>query len=459
MYDYEAMSKSEERILSSNASDFIGQTITLKGFVRIRRDHGKLIFLDLRDKDGIIQIVANSNVSKGAYGKAQLLRPEYAVEVVGRVNKRPEGAVNKDLGSAGTVEIEATSINILAEAQTLPFDMGASDLNLELPTLLDYRSLTLRHPRVASIFKIQDTIVSSFRSTLKKEGFTEVFVPTIVPTATEGGAEVFSLDYYGRKAYLAQSPQLYKQIMVGIFERVFTLAHAYRAEPSITTRHLSEYISLDVELGFVNSWKDLMDMAEKTIVGILGDVREKNMPELKLFNTKAPEIKKSIPRVKMREAQELIFKRTKTDHRQEPDLDPSDEKEICNWAKEETGAPFVFITHYPTKKRPFYTMPDQKDPDYTLGFDLLGINEEWVTGGQRINDYEMLLNNIKKWGNKPDNFEIYLQAFRYGMPPEGGFAMGLERITKDLLGLSNVREASLFPRDMERVDERLSASK
>ena len=161
----------------------------------------------------------------------------------------------------------------------------------------------------------------------------------------------------------------------------------------------------------------------------------------------------------MREAQELIFKRTKTDHRQEPDLDPSDEKEICNWAKEETGAPFVFITHYPTKKRPFYTMPDQKDPDYTLGFDLLGINEEWVTGGQRINDYEMLLNNIKKWGNKPDNFEIYLQAFRYGMPPEGGFAMGLERITKDLLGLSNVREASLFPRDMERVDERLSASK
>lgn len=456
---YESMSEVSGRVLSSEVSDFIGKTVKLKGWVRIRRDHGKLIFFDLRDKDGLIQIVANSNTSYEAYKAAQEIRPEFAVEVVGSVNKRPEGTVNKDLGPAGTVEIEATSINILAKAQTLPFDTGSTDLNLELPTLLDYRSLTLRHPKVSSIFKIQDTIVNSFRSTLKKEGFTEVFVPAIVPTATEGGAEVFSLDYYGRKAYLAQSPQLYKQIMVGIFERVFTVAHAYRAEPSITTRHLSEYMSLDVELGFINSWKDLMDLAEKAVVGILGDVREKNMSELKLFNTKVPEIKKSIPRVKMREAQELIFKRTKTDHRKEPDLDPSDEKEICNWAKEETGAPFVFITHYPTKKRPFYTMPDPKDPDYTLGFDLLGINEEWVTGGQRINDYEMLLEHIKKWGNKPDNFEIYLQAFRYGMPPEGGFAMGLERITKDLLGLSNVREASLFPRDMERVDERLSVSK
>lgn len=456
---YESMSEVSGRVLSSEVSDFIGKTVKLKGWVRIRRDHGKLIFFDLRDKDGLIQVVANSNASPKAYKAAQEIRPEFAVEVVGSVNKRPEGTVNKDLGPVGTVEVEATSISILSKAQPLPFDTGSTDLNLELPTLLDYRSLTLRHPKVSSIFKIQDTIVSSFRSTLKKEGFTEVFVPTIVPTATEGGAEVFSLDYYGRKAYLAQSPQLYKQIMVGIFERVFTVAHAYRAEPSITTRHLSEYMSLDVELGFVNSWKDLMDMAEKAVVGILGDVREKNMSELKLFNTKVPEIKKPIPRVKMREAQELIFKRTKTDHRKESDLDPSDEKEICNWAKEETGAPFVFITHYPTKKRPFYTMPDPKDPDYTLGFDLLGINEEWVTGGQRINDYEMLLEHIKKWGNKPDNFEIYLQAFRYGMPPEGGFAMGLERITKDLLGLSNVREASLFPRDMERVDEKLSASK
>jgi nondiscriminating aspartyl-tRNA synthetase len=455
---YEAMTKGLNRTLSSKTPDFAGQQVKLEGWVRIRRDHGKLIFLDLRDKDGLIQVVVNPKVSEEAYKVAQDLRPEYVIEVIGNVNKRPENALNKDIQS-GSVEVEATEIQILSKAQTLPFDTGETKLSLELPTLLDYRSLTLRHPRISAIFKIQDTITTSFRSTLNKEGFREIFVPTIVPTATEGGAQVFPIDYYGRKAYLAQSPQFYKQIMVGVFERVFTIAHAYRAEPSITTRHLSEYISLDAEFGFINSWQDLMDMAEKVVIGILADVREKNGQELKLFDIEIPQINKPIPRLKMRDAQEIIFKRTKTDHRQEPDLDPSDEKEICAFAKEETGAPFVFITGYPTKKRPFYTMPDPKDPDYTLGFDLLGISEEWVTGGQRINDYNMLLDHIKEWKNIPEDFEIYLQAFRYGMPPEGGFAMGLERITKDLLGLGNVREASLFPRDMERIDERLSVSK
>lgn len=442
--------KNEElpRTLTSQAAKNIAKTVLLKGWVRLRRDHGKLIFLDLRDKDGLIQIVVNPKVSEEAYRAAGELRPEDVIEVTGKVNKRPKGTVNKDL-KTGEIEVEAHKIKVLSKAQTLPFDMGEEDLSLELPTLLDHRSLTLRHPKISAIFKVQDTLVSSFRDTLKKEGFIEVFVPTIVAAATEGGAEVFPIDYYNHKAYLGQSPQLYKQIMVGAFERVFTIAHAYRAEPSVTTRHLSEYVSLDAEFGFIDSWQDLMDMAEKVVKSMLGNVSSE-------YKIKVPSIKKPIPRVKMREAQEIIFKRIKVDHRQEPDLDPKDEKEICNWAKEETGAPFVFITHYPTKKRPFYVMPDPENPEYTLSFDLLGINEEWVTGGQRINDYETLLSNMKKFGVNPKNFEIYLQTFRYGMPPEGGFAMGLERITKDLLGLSNVREASLFPRDMERVDERFS---
>lgn len=446
--------KHEARILAGETPKHIGKEVLLKGWVRIRRDHGKLIFIDLRDRSGIIQLVINPKVSESAYKIAQELRPEYVVEVKGEVKKRPENTINKDLPT-GEVEVEVQEINIIAKAQTLPFDMGSEDLHLELPTLLDNRTLTLRHPKISAIFKVQKTIASSFRKTLKEEGFTEIFVPTTVATATEGGAEVFSVNYYGHKAYLAQSPQLYKQMMVGVFERVFTIAHAYRAEPSVTTRHLSEYVSLDAEMGFIDSYTDLMDMAEKVVKEMFTHIEEKNREELKLFGVSLPPHKNHFPRLKMREAQEIIFKRTKRDNRKEPDLNPLDEKEICQWALEESGVPFVFITHYPTKKRPFYTMPDPKDPEYTLGFDLLGINEEWVTGGQRINDYEMLLSHIKKWGNKPEQFELYLQAFRYGMPPEGGFAMGLERITKDLLGLSNVREASLYPRDMERIDGKL----
>lgn len=442
-----------KRTLVSETPRFIDNKVLIKGWVRIRRDHGKLIFLDVRDRSGVVQVVVNPKVSKKAHDIARDLKPEFVVEVLGKVNQRPKGTINKDL-LTGKVEVEATEITILSKAESLPFDMGGEDLHLELPTLLDHRSLTLRHPKQQAIFKVQETIAHAFRQTLKEEGFTEVFVPTLVPVATEGGAELFPVDYYGHRVYLAQSPQLYKQIMASIFERVFTIAHAYRAEPSVTTRHISEYLSLDAEFCFINSWEELMDMAEKVVSSIIRIIEEKNNKEMELFKVQLPKLTNPIPRIKLREAQEIVFKRTGTDHRKELDLDPSDEKEICSWAHEETGAPFVFITHFPTKKRPFYTMPDPKDKDFTLSFDLLGINEEWVTGGQRINDYDLLVEHIKKWRNKPENFEIYLQTFRYGMPAEGGFAMGLERITKDILGLTNVREASLFPRDMERVDER-----
>ena len=435
-----------QRTLSGETPKLIGEEIVVKGWVHTRRDHGKLIFLDVIDRSAVIQAVVNPKNSEAAYKTAVKLKPQYAVEVKGVVKKRPEGTINKD-EKTGEVELEAKEINILAKAESLPFDIESE--NLELPTLLDNRSLTLRSLKAETIFKVQEAIVKSFRNTLSKEGFTEIFVPTIVKSATEGGAEVFKIDYYGRDAYLAQSPQLYKQIMVGVFERVFTIAHAYRAEPSTTTRHLSEYISMDAEMGFINSWEDLMDMAEIVISNILADVGKLGLVDV-------PQIKTKIPRVKLSEAQEIVFKKTGTDHRGQPDLDPADEKELCNFAKEETDAPFIFVTHYPVAKRPFYTMPDIDDPKNTLSFDLLGFNEEWVTGGQRINDYQMLLERIKKKGNNPEDFDIYLQAFRYGMPPEGGFAMGVERITRNILGLSNIREASLFPRDMERIDERFS---
>lgn len=429
-----------------------GEEVVVSGWVNVVRSHGKIAFLDLRDRSGIVQI---AGFTEPVVAKMSSLAIQDVIEVVGIVKKREEKYINPLL-STGTIEIEATDIRVVIKAAEMPFDMGAKTLNLELPTLLDHRSLTLRHSAISSIFKVQETIVSVFRETLKKEDFTEIFVPTLVPSATEGGSEVFEVKYYDHKAYLAQSPQMYKQIMVSIFERVFTIAHAYRAEPSITTRHLSEYVSLDAEMGFIGSYEQLMDLAEKIIVAMFTEVKKRNEQELKILNVNLLEVKPGFPRITMRKAQEIVFERTGRDNRKESDLDPSDEKEICAWAQEQHGAPFVFITHFPTKKRPFYTMPDQNDPEYTLSFDLLGIQEEWVTGGQRINNYHTLLERIHERGNSPKQFEIYLQAFRYGMPPEGGFAMGLERITKDMLSLKNVREASLFPRDMERVDERFS---
>ena len=436
-----------QRTLSFETLKKINKKVLLKGWVNTRRDHGKIIFLDLRDRSGLVQVVAGQ--------EAKDLRPEFVVEITGTVKKRPESMVNPKIPT-GKVEIKAEKIKILAEAESLPFDMGAEELNLELPTLLDHRSLTLRHPRVRTIFKVQETVVQSFRNTLEGLDFTEFAAPTIVPAATEGGSEIFPIKYYDYTAYLGQSPQLYKQIMVSVFERVFTIAKAYRAEPSMTTRHISEYISLDAEMGFIDSWEELMDAAELVMKNIFSDVENKHKEGLKLFGAAVLSFGKKVPRIKMREAQEIIFKRTGRDNREEPDLEPEDEREICKWSKEEYGSDLVFITHYPTKKRPFYTFPDPKDSEHTLSFDLLGRGLELVTGGQRINEYKQLLEHIEKWGNKQKDFEIYLQAFKYGMPPEGGFALGAERITKQILGLKNVKEASLFPRDMERVDVRLS---
>jgi len=435
-----------ERTLVSETSKKIGQEILLKGWVNVRRDHGKLIFVDLRDRTGIVQLVCGE--------QAKDLRPEWVIEVEGLVKERPADLVNPKLAT-GKIEIEVKKIKVLAQASELPFDTQVGELKVGLPTLLDFRPLSLRHPKNQAIFKIQETIIEAFREALKNEGFTEIQVPTIVPSVTEGGAQVFKIKYFENEAFLGQSPQLYKQIMVGVFERVFTLAHAYRAEPSVTTRHLTEYVGLDAEMGFIDSFTDIMDMVERVVRNMFEKVAKKRSSELRMFSATIPKLADKIPKVKMRKAQEIIFERTGRDHRAEPDLDPEDEREICRYALEVFGSDLIFITHYPTKKRPFYTFPDPENPQYTLSFDLLGRGMEWVTGGQRINDYQMLVDHIRLWGNKPEDFDLYLQAFKYGLPPEGGFCLGAERITMQILGLENIREVSLFPRDMERIDIRL----
>lgn len=434
------------RILNLETIKYVGQKVKVAGWINSRRDHGGIVFLDLRDRSGILQVVCLSDLAGD-------IKDEWVVEIEGKIGERPEKMINPEI-ETGEVELQAETVKVLAKAESLPFDIR--DLKVSLPVLLDWRPLTLRNEKVQAIFKVQEEIFNSFWGTLKNLGFTEFQSQAITPSNAEGGAEVFHIDYYDYDAYLAQSPQLYKQIMLAGFERVFTINHVFRAEPSVTTRHLSEYISLDAEMCFIDSWEDLMDLCEKIVRDIFLNLEKNRSKELKMLNAAIPPLEEKIPRIKMREAQEIIFQRTKRDNRKEIDLEPEDEKEICEYAKEKYGSDLIFITHYPTKKRPFYTFADPEDPNYTLSFDLLCRGLEITTGGRRINEYEKLVENIKKWGNNPKDFTYYLQTFQYGLPPEGGFAFGLERLTKQILGLENVREASLFPRDMERVDQRLS---
>lgn len=425
-----------ERILVKDTTKKIGKKVLLKGWINNLRDHGKISFIDLRDRSGIIQVFATSELSNQVHTQS-------AVEIEGEIKNRPEKLINPNL-ETGKIEVEASKLTVISKSRELPIDMGKEELELELPTLLDLRPLTLKNPKQTQIFKIQAEIAKNFRDAAEALDCTEIFVPTISASATEGGAEVFNIKYYDKEAFLTQSPQLYKQIMVGVFERVYTISHAYRAEPSITTRHLSEVVQLDCEIGFIDGFEELLNALEfvgKSLVKV--GVKEK------------PLVSTKIPRLKLREAQKIIEERTGRNLTKEMDLNPEDEIEICAWAQEVHKSDFVTITHFPTKKRAFYTMPDPEEPEYSLSYDLLFRGIEISSGSQRINDYDTLVKAIKERSLNPKDFEMYLTAFEYGMPLEGGFSFGLERLTMKLLNLQNVREASLFPRDMKRVDKLL----
>ncbi len=445
-----------QRTLIKETPNKIGEDVLLKAWVKIRRDHGKLIFLDLRDRSGVVQVVVIPQTSPEAHLVAQDLRSEYVIELVGKVNARPERNINPDL-ETGTVEIEAKEIKILAEAEALPFDMGGADLNLELPTLLDHRAITLRHPKIQAIFKVQEVIIDEFRKYLKSQDFFEFQAPSIAPAVAEGGAEVFKVDYFEKKAYLSQSPQLYKQIVMSAFERVFSVNKIFRAEPSVTTRHLTEVVSLDAEMAFIDSWIDVKDMAENVVKSILDRLEKECSEELKLYDVVLPKMIDKTPYLSLKEAQQKIFDNSGRDARNEKDLNPEDEREICEIIKKETGSDFVFIYGYPTRKKPFYVYPNPDDPQSNEGMDLLCKGLEWLSGGRRINDFKQLMDHVGEWKMDPDKIKLFLEAFRYGVPPEGGFAFGAERMTMQILDLSNIREASMFPRDMERIDERLSS--
>ncbi len=316
---------------------------------------------------------------------------------------------------------------------------------------------------------------------MKQNNFFEFQAPSIVPATAEGGAEVFKLDYFDKKAYLSQSPQLYKQIVMSAFERCFSVNKVFRAEPSSTTRHLTEVVSLDAEMSFIESWTDVRDMAEETVRYILKQVAEKNKSHIELLGATLPTMIDRTPTLSLREVQQKIFDVYGRDVRGEKDTNPQDEREICEIIKKETGSDFVFIYGYPTRKKPFYVYPDPDEPEYNQGMDLICRGVEWLSGGRRINDYEQLIEHAKIWEMDPSKIKMFLtskervlkdayeknrelteikmflEAFKYGVPPEGGFAFGAERLTMQMLELKNIREASMFPRDMNRIDERLNS--
>lgn len=443
-----------ERTLCEETIKQVGQEVLIQGWVQTRRDLGKIIFLDIRDRSGLIQAVCAPTELGDAYEEAKKARAEFVIEIKGAIHQRQAKNINPHLAT-GEIEVVAKDFKILAEAESLPFDLADEKIGLDV--YLDHLPITLRTAKRQAIFKIQGEIVEAFRQFSRSQDFTEIQAPKIVGSSTEGGANVFEIKYFGHRAFLAQSPQFYKQIMVGIFERVFCIGNAFRAETHATTRHINEYTSLDFEMGFINDHTDVMNMETEFFRYLMEHLRKNCPREISLLKADLPAVPKEIPVFKLREIQQIIKKETGTDHTSEPDLEPNEEQWISDYVKKKHGSEFVFITHYPTAKRPMYTYPDEADPTYTKSFDLLFRGVEVTTGGQRVNNWEQLAGNIKKWGLDPADFSFYLEAFKYGMPPEGGLAIGLERLTAKLLGIENIKEATLFPRDLNRIDLPLSA--
>ena len=439
---------SQSRKYIAETSEMEGSCVSISGHIQSVRNLGKISFITVRDATGEIQCVLDSN---GSGKPPEGLVPEAPVVVAGKVVESPN---KKD-----QVEMQVEDFQVVAEIEApLPIELAKNKKvdQLGLSTLLDYRPLTLRNEKVKSIFKIESVISRAFREFLTKQNFTEIHTPKIVATGTEGGAQLFKLEYFGKTAYLAQSPQFYKQIMVGVFERVFEVAAVYRAEEHDTTRHLNEYISLDFEMGFINSEQDVISMQVSLMKHIFNEIQECCEKELALWNAKVPEFTE-IPQIKLSEALELLTKKYKWTPAQKgnyQDLDPEGERLICEHFTKEEGIELVYILNYPLSARPFYTMPYIANGDgveKSRGFDLLFRGLEITTGGQRIHEYRQLRDAIARQNLDPEDFAEYLMCFKHGMPPHGGLAIGLERLTKQLLGLKSVKQAALFPRDLNRL--------
>ena len=423
------------------SGDYVGKVVKMNGAVHNIRDMGEFAFIILRKAEGLVQCVYEE-------GKTEFdlkdLKEESAVEVTGVIaleERAPQG-----------FELRLTGIRVLSEpAETMPIAINKWKMNTSLETRLSLRPVSLRNVRERAKFKIQEGIVRGFREFLSSQGFTEVHTPKIVSRGAEGGANVFKLNYFNKKAELGQSPQFYKQMMVGVFDRVFEVAPVFRAEKHNTTRHLNEYIGLDFEMGYIDSFEDVMAMETGFLKYTMELLKSEYKKELDMLGIDLPSISQ-IPQVRFDEAKQLVSEKYNRKIRNPFDLEPEEEVLIGRYFKEEYDSDFVFVTHYPSKKRPFYAMDDPADARFTLSFDLLYKGLEITTGGQRIHDYQMILEKMEKRGMDPEDIKDYLMIFKYGMPPHGGLGIGLERLTMRLLDEQNVRETSLFPRDVTRLE-------
>lgn len=432
-----------ERTPTTQVQHHIGQRVRVQGWLHALRKLGGVTFLVVRDGWGTVQAVSEDETELAVLSAAGL-----GAETVLAL----EGLVVAEAQAPGGVELHHLAIELVNPVtEPLPLPLNKRQIKASLPTLLDHAVVANRHPARRAVFRLAAGAMAGFRATLGGRGFTEIQTPKIVASATESGSNVFQLDYFGRPAYLAQSPQFYKQIMVGVFERVFEVGPVFRAEPHDTTRHVNEYISLDVEFGFVENHFTVMALARDVIGGIIDTLQTGYAAELALLEARLPAVPAVIPHIHFAEAQELILQRHGVDVRGEPDLSPQDERWLGAWVKEEHGSDFLFVTGYPMAKRPFYTHPDPSRPGYSNSFDLLFRGVELITGGQRLHLYGDYLAALERSGYLVAPFESYLEAFRYGMPPHGGFAIGLERLLMQLLDLPNLRLAALFPRDLSRV--------
>lgn len=434
----------EKRVLDIREvleGEYEGKEIRMNGAVHTIRHMGEVAFVILRKSRGLVQCVYEAGITDFDIRE---LKEESAVEVMGVVKaeeRAPQG-----------FEIRLKEIRVLSRpAEPLPLAVSKWKLNTSLETKLSLRPISLRNVRERAKFKIQEGIVRGFRDYLLSRDFTEIRTPKIVDRGAEGGSNVFKLEYFNKKAELGQSPQFYKQTMVGVYDRVFEAAPVFRAEKHNTTRHLNEYTSLDFEMGYIDSFRDVMDMETGMLQYVMKLLEQDYKKELDMLGVTLPEVGR-IPVVRFDQAKELVSRKYDRKIRNPYDLEPEEELLIGRYFQEEYGSDFVFVTHYPSKKRPFYAMDDPADPRFTLSFDLLFRGLEVTTGGQRIHDYREITAKMEKRGMDPEDIASYLMIFKYGMPPHGGLGIGLERLTMRLLDEQNVREASLFPRDVTRLE-------
>jgi nondiscriminating aspartyl-tRNA synthetase len=430
------MTTSPPRALARELPDRIGQDVRVQGWIHRRRRLATVTFCVVRDRTGLIQVVVKD---ADALRRLDELGEETVVEVTGAAVANPQ--------APGGVEVAEPTLRPLTDpAATPPVELWRPTPTATLPTLLDHAATTWRHPRRRATWQLAAASLHGFRTTLLGSEFTEIQTPKVVGTATESGANVFGVDWFGTPAYLAQSPQFYKQILVGVFERVFEIGPVFRAEPHDTVRHLAEYVSLDVELGFVDDHRDVLRVLRDAIAGMLDAITTRAGAAVDLLEIALPTVPEEIPVIHFRDALDML--RADPD---EPDLSPEHERAIGAWAVERHGSDFVAVEGYPMVKRPFYTHPDPADSRWSNSFDLLFRGVELVTGGQRLHRHADYLAALTARGESPEPYAGYLEAFAHGMPPHGGFALGLERWTARLVGAANVRETTLFPRDLHRL--------